>query len=303
MINTITSVSKGRFSSYDGTSIYYEVRGKGEPLVFIYGIACLINHWHHQVEYFSRTHQVITFDLRGHHQSHAPADNNELKIESIAKDIPFLLRTLGHKQAHFVGHSFGAQVLLKTYDLFPEIFKSLCFINGFAKNPLKGMFGLDVVEPFFYFIKSQHQKNPALSEQIWRACIDNPIAMWASALAGGFNIKLTEFKDIEIYARGVSKMRLDVLIPYFEDMMSFSGEDIARKISAPTLIIAGDKDLVTPLKFQHELHEYIKKSLFVLVPYGSHCTQLDFPDYTNLKLSDFLNQIKSNSSLSSESPI
>ena len=61
------NVQSGFVRSYDGTPIHYEVRGKGEPIVFVYGIACLMNHWHYQVEYFSQFRQVITFDLRGHH--------------------------------------------------------------------------------------------------------------------------------------------------------------------------------------------------------------------------------------------
>ena len=48
------SVETGYFESFDGTKIYYETRGKGKPLVFVYGIGCLFNHWAHQVKYFSK---------------------------------------------------------------------------------------------------------------------------------------------------------------------------------------------------------------------------------------------------------
>ena len=135
MINAFT----GKFKSFDGTEIYYESRGQGDPIVFVYGIACLMNHWHHQVSFFSKNYQVITFDLRGHHRSGIPEDQSHLNLHSIARDIPVLLRELGLTQAHFVGHSFGAQVLLSAYDQAPSIFKSITFVNGFAKNPLKGM--------------------------------------------------------------------------------------------------------------------------------------------------------------------
>jgi pimeloyl-ACP methyl ester carboxylesterase len=103
---------------------------------------------------------------------------------------------------------------------------------------------------------------------------------------------LTQFKDIEIYARGLSQTSLGVFIPYFEDMMNFAGEKVAAKIQKPALIISGDKDMVTPLKFQEELHNLIRGSQFVRVPYGSHCTQLDFPDYINLRIEKFLSELK-----------
>ncbi len=286
-------VQTGRFQSFDGTSIYYEVRGEGEPIVFIYGLACLINHWHFQIDHFAKNYQVITFDIRGHHKSDVPKERENLSLEAVAKDIPYLLREVGVKKAHFVGHSFGAQSMLKTYDLTPELFLSMTFVNGFAKNPIKGMFGLDVVEPFFHFMRMSFEKSPDTIDLIWKKVVENPVAMLGAGVAGGFNLKLTQLKDIEIYARGLAQTSLGVFIPYFEDMMSFPGEKVAAKIQKPALIISGDRDMVTPLKFQEELHHLIKGSLFVRVPYGSHCTQLDFPDYINLKLDQFLAGLKS----------
>lgn len=281
--------TSGTFKSFDDTEIYYEVRGEGEPLVLIYGIACLMNHWHFQIEYFSRTHKVITFDIRGHHKSSAATLDQNNSLEAVAKDMPYLFKELGIEKASFVGHSFGVPVLLKVYDLFPELVTSMCFINGFAKNPIKGMFGLDVIEPFFYLIKEQYRKNPGLLNKIWKISVNNPLTAISMGFVGGFNLNVTQYKDIEIYVRGVAHMPLSVFISFFEDMMRFKGDGIAKKITAPTLIISGDKDMVTPQHFQHELHAEIKHSELTIVPYGSHCTQLDFPEFVNLRLEKFLN--------------
>lgn len=282
--------SSGTFKSFDGTEIYYEVRGEGEPLVFIYGIACLMNHWHFQVEHFSKKYKVITFDIRGHHKSAAAKENKNNSLEAISKDMPYLLKELGIQKAHFIGHSFGVPVLLETFRNHPEIIRSLCFINGFAKNPIKNMFGLDIVEPLFYFIKDKYQKNPRLLNKIWKLSVDNPITALSMGFVGGFNLKVTQYKDVEIYVRGVSHMPLSVFINFFEDMMKFNGDGILSKINVPALIISGDKDMVTPQHFQHELHHKIKDSEITIVPYGSHCTQLDFPEFVNLRLDKFLSE-------------
>ncbi len=278
----------GYFESFDGTQIYYEIRGQGEPLVFVYGIACLINHWHHQIEYFSKNYQVICFDIRGHNKSYPVGDIKNLKMSNLAQDIVGLLEHLKIPQAHFAGHSFGAPLLLEVYNQAPELVKSMCFINGFSKNPIKGMFGLDIIEPFFYFIKSQYEKQPDLWNTLWRMAVDNPIAMQAACLAGGFNIHVTQFKDIEVYVRAVSRMDLKIFLTLFEELMLYNGDDILPHIKVPTLVVSGEKDNVTPQKFQHEFRDRIPHSEFLLVPYGSHCTQLDFPDYLNLKYEKFL---------------
>lgn len=281
------NVQTGHFLSFDGTPIYYETRGQGEPLVFVYGIACLINHWHHQIEYFSQTHQVIAFDLRGHHHSQPLADSKNLKIKHLVEDMRLLLGHLKISKAHFVGHSFGAPVLLEGFDLHPEMFMSLTFINGFSKNPVKGMFGVDAVEPIYRTIKNQYSAYPELWKTLWKTAVDNPISMVLAGIAGGFNLRLTHFKDIEVYARGVSRMDLHIFLSLFEELMHFNGDLILPKIHIPTLIISGERDNITPQSFQKEFKEAIDHSEFVLVPYGSHCTQLDFPDFVNLKMEQF----------------
>lgn len=281
----------GYFKAFDGTQIYYETRGEGEPIVFIYGIACLMNHWHHQVEFFAKTHKVILFDIRGHHKSVPVANINNMKFEHLAFDLQGLLKHLGHDSAHIVGHSFGAPYLLKAYEQFPEMFMSLVFINGFARNPLKKLFGLEFVEPLFNFIREQHTKSPDLWNALWKTMIDNPVAFQVAALAGGFNIKLTQFKDIEMYGRGVSRLELPLFFELFDQLLKFDGVNILSQIEQPTLVIAGEKDFLTPPSFQKEMSDRIAHSEFLLVPYGSHCCQLDFPEFINLKLKEFFARV------------
>ncbi|MBO9667211.1 MAG: alpha/beta hydrolase [Bdellovibrio sp.] len=285
-----TPKSTGTFQSFDGTPIYYETHGVGEPLVLIYGIACPINHWHYQIEYFSKKYKVVAFDLRGHQKSNPIADMGQLSLDALCKDILGLLKHLNINKAHFAGHSFGAPILLKLHEMNSSVIRSMIFINGFAKNPIKGMFGLDIIEPFFYFVKNQYHHQPDLWNSLWKVAVDNPMTMYMTALAGGFNLRVTHFKDIEVYCRGVARMNLKVFITLFEELMNYNGESVLEKIEAPVLIISGEKDAVTPIRFQYHFKEKIKHSEFVLVPYGSHCTQLDFPDYTNLKIEKFLEQ-------------
>ena len=289
----MTDVKKitGTFESFDGTPIYYEVRGSGQPIILCYGIACLINHWVHQLKYFSNEYQTIVFDYRGHHQSPAPADRENLSLEAIAKDIKGLADHLGIEKASFWGHSYGVQILLKLYDMHPELVANMVFINGFASNPINGMFGVDAVPHVFKLFKEGYKSFPDALSFLWKNAVTNPLAIPLSALAGGFNLSLTRIKDIEVYARGVASMDLDVFITLFEHMMSYDGTDVLDKIDVPVLILSGSKDGVTPMSYQESMHERIKGSEFLRIPYGSHCTQLDLPDFVNLRIEKFLNQI------------
>lgn len=285
---TLVSKKSGSFESFDGTKIYYEERGEGPPLVLVYGLACLMNHWHHQIQYFSRGYRVISYDLRGHHQSSTPADRSALNIEAMARDLHLLLNHLGIAQAHFAGHSNGVSILVHLAALHPEQVLSLTLVNGFVSNPIRNMFGVDVVEPFFYLVKENYQKAPAFFDRLWKFCVENPLSILLSGMAGGFNLNVTEIKDIEIYARGVAQLPFASFLALFEDVIAFDGTEEARKIRAPTLIISGEKDAVTPFAQQKKLQALIAGSELAVVPYGSHCCQLDFPDYVNLKIEDHI---------------
>ncbi len=278
----------GYCTSYDGTQIYYEVRGQGFPIVLCYGIGCLINHWTHQIRHFSRSYKVIAFDYRAHHKSEMPQDRANLSIDSLAQDVKTLLDHLKIEKASLWGHSFGAQVTIRAYDMHPDRVHSLVFINGFATNPIHGMFGTDLPNSLFHLLKTGYGTLPETLSYLWRVSLNNPLAIQLSAMAGGFNLHLTSLKDIEIYARGISSMDLDAFLRMFEYMMKYDGQSVLERIQVPTLVIGGSQDSVTPKKFQDELHRRIKGSQFLMVPYGSHCTQLDMPELVNLRIEKFM---------------
>lgn len=94
-------VQTGQITSFDGTEIYYEVRGEGPPLVFLYGIGCLFNHWNYQVSFFSHNFQTIQIDYRSHQKSSIPEDHVNLNINSLAKDVLHVLNELDIQEAGF----------------------------------------------------------------------------------------------------------------------------------------------------------------------------------------------------------
>jgi pimeloyl-ACP methyl ester carboxylesterase len=278
----------GFFKSFDDETVYYESRGSGDPMFFCYGIGCLFNHFSPQVRYFSKTHQVFMMDYRGHHKSPIPQNKETLTIESLSRDLIYFCEQRNLKKVDFVGHSFGCQVLLKAYELNPTLFKSMTFINGLYQNPfvhwVKAQDLIDVINQ----AKHIYNRAPGLISTLWEKGVTNPLLIPLSGLTGGFNISQTALKDIEIYARGVAAIDLRVFLTFFEDMVAFNAESLLSKIQVPVLIICGSKDALTPMDEQEKMHELIGCSELYPVPYGSHCTQLDFPEMVNLKIQNFI---------------
>lgn len=89
--------------------------------------------------------------------------------------------------------------------------------------------------PFGIF-KTGYEALPETLSYLWKRMVNNPIAIQASALAGGFNLNLTSLKDIEIYTRGVASLDLDAFIAIFEHMMKFDGQPSLIESTAPFLL-------------------------------------------------------------------
>ncbi len=231
-------------------------------------------------------------DYRGHHKSPIPENKESLTIDSLSRDLIAFCEKNDFKNVDFVGHSFGCQVMLGAYKLRPDLFKTMNFVNGLYRNPFAHLVEADEALELLNQAKKIYNQAPGLISTLWEKGVTNPLLVPLSSLAGGFNLSKTAMKDIEIYARGMSSIDLRVFITFFEEMIRFDAEETLSKIKVPTLIICGSKDALTPMEEQEKMHELIASSELYPVPYGSHCTQLDFPEMVNLKIQHFIEQKK-----------
>ena len=95
----------GHYITVRGFKMYYEIYGKGEPLLLIHGNAGSINNFSGQIPYFAQNYQVIVADSRSHGKSVDPADS--LSYEMMAEDFNALLDLLHIKSCNVIGWSDG----------------------------------------------------------------------------------------------------------------------------------------------------------------------------------------------------
>ena len=90
----------------DGTEIYYNDWGKGQPIVFSHGWPLSADAFEDQMFYLaSRGYRCIAHDRRGHGRSSQPWNGNDL--DTYADDLAELVAKLDLKDAIHVGHSTG----------------------------------------------------------------------------------------------------------------------------------------------------------------------------------------------------
>jgi pimeloyl-ACP methyl ester carboxylesterase len=279
----------GYFRTRDGVRVFYSVEGPKDapPLLFCYGLVCSKLQWKYQMEKFRNTHRVIYMDYRGHGQSSRPDDASTVTIENLARDLVELMDELGISSAPVLGHSLGVNIILDLYRIAPKRVKALVLANGTSKDPFETMFHHNFLQVAFPAIRKIHSFFPEVLGKFWRSQGTNPINQEFIALAG-FNPKFAKREDINEYLRLTSTVDLDIFMSLLTDFMKHDATHWLHEVKVPTLVIAGQKDLITPPLNQKILAQLIPGAEFLEVKEGSHCPQMEKPDEVNKAIAEFL---------------
>jgi pimeloyl-ACP methyl ester carboxylesterase len=95
----------------NGTELYYEVHGRGRPLVLIEGLGVATWTWELHVPELSRHFRTVVYDNRGVGRSAKPP--GPYSIAQMADDLAALLDALQIEQAHILGTSMGGMIALE----------------------------------------------------------------------------------------------------------------------------------------------------------------------------------------------
>lgn len=102
--------SPHRVRAGDGTELHAEVFGAEDAptIVLVHGWMCALEFWSPQIQDLARDHRVVAFDLRGHRRSARPADD-DYSITALADDLEAVLETLvpADRRVIVAGHSLG----------------------------------------------------------------------------------------------------------------------------------------------------------------------------------------------------
>jgi pimeloyl-ACP methyl ester carboxylesterase len=99
------------FTSFDGTKLYYEVKGEGYPVVLIHGFISTSESWTRSPlhsDLINNGFKVIILDQRGNGKSDKPHDLKAYENDAEAKDIIGLMNYLSIKKYAAVGYSRGS---------------------------------------------------------------------------------------------------------------------------------------------------------------------------------------------------
>lgn len=107
--------------------IYYELRGEGEPLVVILGLATDVSEWEAMIGLFASRFRVLAFDNRGVGRSDKP--DVPYSVELMADDTVGLMDFVGMTRANVLGVSLGGRIALDTAIRHPGRVEKLVLVS------------------------------------------------------------------------------------------------------------------------------------------------------------------------------
>jgi pimeloyl-ACP methyl ester carboxylesterase len=107
----------------DGTGLYYEEAGAGEPVVFVHGNWSDHSTWGLTVPELPEWLRAIVYDRRGSGRSQRTRERLTRRLHE--DDLAAVIEALGPGPAHVVGNSYGASTALGLAARRPELFRSL----------------------------------------------------------------------------------------------------------------------------------------------------------------------------------
>lgn len=261
LANAQPSPSSG-YAQVGKLNMYYEVHGRGEPLLILHGGGSTIQTTYGAIlPDLARTRMVIAPEQQGH--GHTADVDRPLSYRQMADDTAALLKQLGHRKVDVVGFSNGGGVAMELAIRYPELVRKLVIGSAYHRR--------DAIRPELLqsFRKVTAKDMPDVYRQAYLKVAPHP----------------------EDLAELTPKL--------MQNMLSFEGWDGAQlaSIKAPTMIIQGNYD-VMPLNGLAEMASLISNAQVVVLP-GGHGTYLGevmaaapgshLPQYATGIILEFLN--------------
>lgn len=204
---------KSGYAPVNGLKMYYEIHGEGQPTILIHGGLGSLDMFGANLPELAKGRQVIAVDLQAHGRT---ADiDRPLSFEFMADDIAELLKYLKIQKADIVGYSLGASTAIQVAIRHPESVHKLVAIScGFNNSG-------------FYpeIIAQQKQMGPQTAEMLKQLPI-YPAYAKVAPRPQDWPILVTKISNLITKEFDFSK-------------------DI-KNIKAPTMLVYGDADLITP---------------------------------------------------------
>lgn len=246
--------------------LYYEISGKGDPIIFVHGLSGNYLSWWQQIPYFSKNFTCITIS----HQGYFPNKSiSEIDPVTFGQDLSDLIDYLKLNKVNLVGQSMGGWTVLDYAFMKPERVSSIVFAStiGSIKDESVERLMAD------YLVDSTSNTSPenifpGLGNRIFN---EQPQLYYLYNRFDSLNKNLNK-KDLKIRLRKTRNKTLQQV----------------TDLKIPTLFINGDEDQVMNPEVVSIISRQITNSKHIIIPKTGHSTYFERPEQFNSLVSDFI---------------
>ena len=261
-----------KFIETNNVKLHTIVIGEGPPLILLHGFPDFWYGWKSVIPGLKSDYKLIIPDMRGYNLSDKPEGVENYKIETLVEDIRGLIEFLGLGKVFLAGHDWGGIVAWAFAEKYPELLQKLAILNAphmkifqqklrTDKNQQKASYYI------FEFLKPEGEKFLFKNDKKW---------LKFAVFEGMINKKdFTEF-DQKQYLSAWTQPAILGGVNYYRANTSF--KDWSGKITVPTLVIHGMKDMAVLPSVLDELSNYVSDLKVIRAENASHWVMHDVPE-------------------------
>jgi pimeloyl-ACP methyl ester carboxylesterase len=265
----------GEHISADGLDIWTEQAGQGPEVLLIGGLGDTVESWQFQLDGLADRYRLIAFDNRGHGRTAMPQSGGS--VEAMADDAAAVLQALGVHSAHVAGFSGGSIISQELALRHPDLVRSLVLqstwpvMDTYSRAWARFVHRLVELAPserafledFFLWIYTPRAHNDGTVDQFIEEVLVFPHKQSA--------------EDVQAF--------LGALVDH--DTTARLGE-----IAAPTLVLAGGRDMTSRPELCRAVAELIPGARFEVLENEAHQPFQEVPDEWNDRVDAFWREVE-----------
>ncbi len=270
---------EGYFQGCDGTRLFYRTAGEGRPaMVACNGIGVSTFFWKRFEAHLSDRFQFVTWDYRGHGRSAPPVERHRVDMETLADDLACLVDHLGLGPSILLGHSMGVQVIFEFYRRHRADVAALIPVLGSYGRPADTFLNFRHSRRLFDLMLKGARRSPDMARLIHRLIFDPRHAVTGAGLVGLIDRIYCPREAMVDYFTHISALDTMLLLDMGQAMADHTARDVLPDVEVPTLIVAGEKDLLTPIHLSLEMQRLIPGAELLFVRDGTHTSLIEQPE-------------------------
>ena len=276
-------------NSFDGTQIYVQVIGQGEPLVLVDGVGCDGFIWHHFIPFFREKYRLVHMHYRGHGFSAPPKDLARMRVGDYREDLRTVLDELSVEKPVLVGHSMGVQVILDFALTYPDRVAALIPVCGSYGRPLDTFHDTHLLSLALPYLHGLVERFPRRIQWLWTKANSSALAYYVASLSE-VNGTLVSKEEMDGYFGHLASMDVKVFMAALRGVALHTVEPRLGEVKQPTLVVGGERDTFTPARLSHRMAEKIPGAELLMMPGGTHVAPLEIPELIHLRVDRFLSE-------------